>query len=61
MFAPFGEILNAVIMKNDNGASKGFGFVSFVDPTHAKLALDQLKDNEGLYVAKALKKEERQK
>lgn len=29
IFSPYGNILSAVVMKDGNGVSKGFGFVSF--------------------------------
>ena len=29
LFEPFGKIVSCVIMKDDNGKSRGFGFVSF--------------------------------
>ena len=31
LFEPFGEVQNAVVMKDADGKSKGFGFVCFKD------------------------------
>lgn len=31
LFSPFGEIANALVMKNQQGESLGFGFVCFKD------------------------------
>lgn len=32
LFSIFGEIQSACVMRDENGRSKGFGFVNFVDP-----------------------------
>lgn len=47
-------------MKDENQKSKGFGFVCFKDPIHALKALDDYKDESGLYVREALSREQRQ-
>lgn len=40
-FSTFGEITDAKIIKDrESGRSKGFGFVTFIDPDQAKEALD---------------------
>ena len=46
-------------MKQDDGTSKGFGFVSFEDPDDAKRALLE-SGTQGLYVSEALTKEKRE-
>jgi len=38
LFANFGEVQNAAIMRDGNGESKCFGFVCFSDPTSAERA-----------------------
>lgn len=51
-------------MTNEDGRSKGFGFVSFVDPEMAEVACDELNNSEvngrTIYVGRAQKKAERQ-
>lgn len=59
MFAPYGEILSAVVMRNQGGFSLGFGFVCFKEPQSAASALAALNGKEGLYVRQALKKNDR--
>ena len=66
LFSKFGEIKSAVVLKDDKGESKGFGFVCFANPEDAQKALDEMNDkkifddiNETLYVSFALKKGER--
>jgi polyadenylate-binding protein len=41
IFSPFGEILSAVVMKNSEGNSLGFGFVCFKESESARCALEQ--------------------
>ena len=60
MFKPYGEILSAVIMRNQGGFSLGFGFVCFKEADSAAKALASLNGREGLYVRQALKKNERE-
>jgi hypothetical protein len=50
MFNPYGEILSAVVMRNQGGFSLGFGFVCFKEPESAAKALAALHGKEGLYV-----------
>jgi len=44
VFEPFGEIKSAIVLRDQNGASKGFGFVCFTKPEYAEDACKQLKD-----------------
>jgi len=64
LFAPFGIIKSAVIMKDEQGKSKGFGFVNFENPEDAEKAVAELheKDIEGkvVFVGRAQKKSERE-
>jgi len=64
LFAPFGKTTNVIIMRSDDGTSKGFGFINFEKPEEAKAAVDDLNgkviDNKPLYVGRAQKKAERE-
>eukprot|EP00218_Dolichomastix_sp_CCMP3274_P010567 CAMPEP_0170144406 /NCGR_PEP_ID=MMETSP0033_2-20121228/13456_1 /TAXON_ID=195969 /ORGANISM="Dolichomastix tenuilepis, Strain CCMP3274" /LENGTH=636 /DNA_ID=CAMNT_0010380903 /DNA_START=92 /DNA_END=2002 /DNA_ORIENTATION=+ len=64
-FEKFGEVSNIAVMKDENGNSKGFGFVSFKDPSDASLAVDAMNGNEltpgkALFCGRAQKKSERE-
>jgi polyadenylate-binding protein len=63
LFTPFGEISSCVIMKDDKGVSRGFGFVCFANPDDANKALNELNNkvvgSKPLYVNRAQRKEER--
>ncbi|KAG6417499.1 hypothetical protein SASPL_119680 [Salvia splendens] len=64
MFGEFGQITSVVVMRNDDGTSKCFGFVNFEDADDAGRAVDTLNgikiDNKELYVGRAQKKSERE-
>ncbi|KAJ0971373.1 hypothetical protein J5N97_019332 [Dioscorea zingiberensis] len=64
-FSEFGKVSSAVVMKHDDGKSKGFGFVSFESPEHAKKAMEAMNGSKLgskiLYVGPAQKKAEREK
>ncbi|RWS07780.1 apoptosis-promoting RNA-binding protein TIA-1/TIAR-like protein [Dinothrombium tinctorium] len=65
MFSPFGTIVSAKVMKDENGKNKGFGFVSFEEPEQAEKAVNEMSGKDGpngktLYVGRAQKKAERQ-
>ncbi|CAL1272523.1 unnamed protein product [Larinioides sclopetarius] len=59
----FGTILSSKVMADENGESKGFGFVCFEDAESAKKAVKELNgtyfNGHKLYVGRAKKKEER--
>ncbi|XP_059667528.1 polyadenylate-binding protein 7-like [Cornus florida] len=63
-FSEFGKILSLVISKDENGASRGFGFVNFDSPDDAKRASEAMNGSQlgskVLYVARAQKKAERE-
>ncbi|OZJ02302.1 hypothetical protein BZG36_05065, partial [Bifiguratus adelaidae] len=64
LFEKFGKITSAVIQRDDDGNSKGFGFVNFETHDSAKAAVDEMHDKEvdgaQLFVARAQKKGERE-
>ncbi len=42
-FERFGEITEAVVVSDrDTGRSRGFGFVTYTDPSHARAAMEQM-------------------
>jgi len=63
MFAAFGEIKSAVIMKDTEGKSRGFGFINFAEHEEATKAIEELNGKEvqgkTLYVGRAQKKRDR--
>lgn len=63
-FAEFGKVTSCVIMPNDKGESKGFGFVNFEKPEDAQKAVEALNGNvingKPIYVGRAQKKHERE-
>jgi len=63
-FTKYGPIKSAIIMRDENGKSKGFGFVNFERPEDAEKACDDLNDKEldgkVVYVGRAQKKAERE-
>lgn len=65
-FQNFGNITSFRVMRNGDGSSRGFGFVSFSEPSSAKEAIRHLNGTEiqpgrFLYVGKALTREERRR
>lgn len=62
-FKRFGNITSAVVMKDEKGVSKGFGFVCFGNPEEANRALNEMNNKQvwskPLYVSFAQRKEER--
>ncbi|KAK4511524.1 3-isopropylmalate dehydratase [Mucor velutinosus] len=63
-FGKYGPITSAVITRDNEGKSRGFGFVNFEDHDDASRAVDALNDTEyhgqQLYVSRAQKKNERE-
>lgn len=65
LFSKFGEISSCVVMEEE-GASKGFGFVNFKDPENAAKAVDEMNgkplgdDGKELFVGRAQRKHARQ-
>ncbi|THU71384.1 hypothetical protein C4D60_Mb04t00830 [Musa balbisiana] len=64
-FSAYGNISSAVVMKDRDGKSRGFGFVDFESPEDAKNALENLNGSDlgskSLYVGYAQKRSERDK
>ncbi|KAG1446061.1 hypothetical protein G6F56_009697 [Rhizopus delemar] len=64
LFGKYGTITSCIITRDEDGTSKGFGFVNFENPNDAQNAVDELhgKDYKGqdMYVSRAQKKNERE-
>lgn len=68
IFAQHGKVLSAKVMTDNEGKSKGFGFIAFEDPAEAEKAVNELnesvvqggKPDQKLTVCRAQKKGERQ-
>ncbi|CAO3691790.1 unnamed protein product [Umbelopsis ramanniana] len=64
LFTKYGPVSSAVIQRDDDGTSKGFGFVNFEEHEHAKQAVDELHESDfkgkPLFVSRAQKKNERE-
>merc|ERR1719253_196249 len=65
MFEAYGEIKSALVMKDPEGKSRGFGFVNFAEHDEATKAIEELngkeKDGKTLYVGRAQKKRDRER
>ncbi|KAL4352290.1 hypothetical protein GQ457_06G009490 [Hibiscus cannabinus] len=63
-FSEFGKIASLVVARDENGASRGFGFVNFENPDDAKKAMEVMNGSQFgskvIYVARAQKKAERE-
>ncbi len=66
LFSKYGKINSAIVLKDENGESKGFGFVCFEKPEDAEVAQKEMNGKKifddvenKLYVSFALKKAER--
>ncbi|KLO14704.1 polyadenylate binding protein [Schizopora paradoxa] len=64
MFSKYGTVTSAVIQRDEEGKSKGFGFVNFEDHEAAQAAVEGLQDTEikgkKIFVTRAQKKAERE-
>ncbi|KAH3901877.1 probable Polyadenylate-binding protein, cytoplasmic and nuclear [Saccharomycodes ludwigii] len=63
LFSPYGTITSTKLMRDENGNSKGFGFVCFETPEEANRAIAEMSQrivaDKPLYVAIAQRKDER--
>ncbi|KAK8672183.1 hypothetical protein V6N13_110556 [Hibiscus sabdariffa] len=63
-FSVFGKIASLVVARDENGASRGFGFVNFENPDDARKAMEVMNGSQlgskVIYVARAQKKAERE-
>lgn len=64
LFGAFGNVTSIKLEKNDDGSSKGFGFICYGDFDSAKRAVDEMHDKDigngkKIYVGRAMKKNER--
>jgi len=67
LFIPFGDIISSVVVRDQNGVSKGFGFVCFKEAQMAEKSFKELNNKKifdvpnlpSLYVNFAMKKDER--
>eukprot|EP00347_Sterkiella_histriomuscorum_P011819 403370981 len=61
MFSPYGNIVSAVMMKKQDNPDEnsGYGFVCFEDSEGARRACENMHTKDGLYVKRALKKQQR--
>ncbi|KAJ3124581.1 Protein phosphatase PP2A regulatory subunit B [Nowakowskiella sp. JEL0407] len=64
IFGVFGEMVSCVVQRDENGKSRGFGFVNYVNSEDAQLAVAEMHEKEidgkQLFVARAQKKGERE-
>lgn len=64
LFSNFGEVTSALLSVDEEGKSKGFGFVNYENHEEAQKAVDELHDSEHygkkLFVSRAQKKAERE-
>lgn len=64
LFEKYGQVTSSALARDDNGNSRGFGFVNFEDHEHAEKACEELNDTDfhgkKLYVGRAQKKTERE-
>jgi len=63
-FSKYGKITSCVIQKDENGKSRGFGFINYENSDEAHLAVESMHEKEyhgkQLYVSRAQKKNERE-
>ena len=64
LFSKFGKVTSCVLSKDEEGKSRGFGFINYENHDEAQKAVDELHDTDfhgqKLFVARAQKKSERE-
>lgn len=64
LFEQYGEIISAAVTRDEQGKSRGFGFVNYTSHEAAQVAVEELHDKDfhgkNLYVGRAQKKHERE-
>lgn len=64
MFEKYGQVTSVALSKDENGKSRGFGFVNFEEHEDAQKAVDEMHemelDGKILFVGRAQKKSERE-
>ena len=65
LFAQYGEIEECILIKDENGRSKGFGFVSYISEDDTSKAMEALNwyeiDGRALFVNEARPQEKRER
>lgn len=65
IFSEYWELKEVILIKDDNGKSKGFGFISYVSDEDAKKAMDELNgfqiNGRPLFVNEARPQEKRER
>ncbi len=65
IFGEYGELEEAILIKDDNGRSKGFGFITFINDEDAVKAIAELNgfqiDGRPLFVNEARPQEKRER
>jgi RNA-binding protein 39 len=65
IFSQYGELEEAILIKDENGRSKGFGFITYVNDADAVAAAEKLNgfeiDGRPLFVNEARPQEKRER
>jgi polyadenylate-binding protein len=65
LFSKYGEVTSSVVAMSEDGKSKGFGFINYLNPEDASAAVNELNNadigGKKLFVGRAQKREEREK
>lgn len=65
VFSQYGELEEAILIKDENGRSKGFGFITYVNDADAEKATSELNgfeiDGRPLFVNEARPQEKRER